>query len=127
MDNTSIQYLHNIKMRSQVIYISILLFVVSAMAASPFIYVEVTVNSNGVIRPVAEKSEIKTLYSGIIDSISCREGEYISRNGPIIYLQSNFKCSKFTSIINDNFFFGNFLIHMFVLQGCDQFINVLIY
>src|SRR6188474_1648586 len=77
MENSSMQYLHSVKMRSQVIYLSILLFVASAMAASPFIYVEVTVNSNGVIRPVAEKSEIKTLYNGIIDSISCRDGEYI--------------------------------------------------
>ena len=94
MDNTSMQYLHSIKMRSQVIYISILLFVISAMAASPFIYVEITVNSNGVIRPIAEKSEIKTLYSGIIDSISCREGEYIRYNSPIIYLQSNLIESK---------------------------------
>lgn len=88
------QYLHNIKMRSQVIYISILLFVVSVIAASPFIYVEVTVNSNGIIRPIAEKSEIKTLYSGIIDSISCREGDYIRHNSPIIYLQSNLIESK---------------------------------
>ena len=94
MVNTSMQYLYNIKTGSQVIYITILLFILSAFVASPFIYVEIAVRSNGIIRPVAEKSEIKTMYSGTIDSINCRDGEYILARNPLIYLQSNLIQSK---------------------------------
>ena len=94
MDHTSMQYLNTIKTRSQVIYITILLFAISALAVSPFINVEVTVSSNGIIRPVAEKSEIKTMYGGTIDSIICREGEFTRSGSPVIYLQSNLVQSK---------------------------------
>jgi multidrug resistance efflux pump len=94
MRNSSMQYLHDIKASSQVIYITILLFILSVLVASAFIYVEVTVNSNGIIRPVAEKAEIKTLYGGTIDSIICHDGEFIRSGSPLIYLQSNLIESK---------------------------------
>jgi len=94
MVNTSMQYLYNIKTGSQVIYITIILFILTAFVASPFINVEIAVRSNGIIRPVAEKSEIKTMYSGTIDSINCRDGEYILARNPLIYLQSNLIQSK---------------------------------
>jgi len=94
MVNTSMQYLYNIKTGSQVIYITIILFILTAFVASPFINVEIAVRSNGIIRPVAEKSEIKTMYSGTIDSINCRDGEYILARNPVIYLQSNLIQSK---------------------------------
>ena len=44
---------------SQMIYWLVLLAVVAALIALPFIYIEVSVQEQGIIRPVAEKTEIR--------------------------------------------------------------------
>ncbi|RZM05845.1 MAG: HlyD family secretion protein, partial [Pedobacter sp.] len=59
-----IYYLPRVTVRSQLIYTSVLLAVVICLAALPFIYVDVSVQAAGLIRPIAERSEIKSLVSG---------------------------------------------------------------
>lgn len=56
--------------RSRVIYISVLLFIVGAFVALPFIMVDVSVQSSGLIRPNADINKITAPVSGNVLSLS---------------------------------------------------------
>ncbi len=53
--------------KSQIIYITILLILIGGFVAMFFIKVNVTVHGIGIFRPKLEKTEIKTLCSGIVN------------------------------------------------------------
>ncbi|MCC5613294.1 hypothetical protein LC612_43100 [Nostoc sp. CHAB 5834] len=57
MTDTLLTYLPTVSTRSQLIYTTILLAVLGAVAALPFIYVDVSVRAGGLVRPVAERSK----------------------------------------------------------------------
>lgn len=84
IENTTESYLPSVSVRSQSIYIFVLLAIIGAFAATPFIYVDVSVQSNGVIRTVAEKNEIRSLVAGLISIVKVKE------NTPIIQGQTLF-------------------------------------
>jgi membrane fusion protein, peptide pheromone/bacteriocin exporter len=84
IENTTESYLPSVSVRSQSIYIFVLLAIIGAFAATPFVFVDVSVQSNGVIRTVAEKNEIRSLVSGLISVAKVKE------NTPIIQGQTLF-------------------------------------
>ncbi len=93
-ENTTISYLSKVSQRSQFIYCAIVLIIILCIALLPFITVDVSVQGNGIIRPVTEKTDIKTLVPGTIDSITVREGETVYEGQPLVLLQSNIIESK---------------------------------
>lgn len=84
IENTTESYLPSVSVRSQSIYIFVLLAIIGAFVATPFIYVDISVQSNGVIRTVAEKNEIRSLVAGLISIVKVKE------NTPIIQGQTLF-------------------------------------
>lgn len=75
---------------SQWIYWLVLIAVVAALAALPFIYVDVSVHDAGVIRPIAEKSEIRASITEWVDSVYVREGQNLKQGDTILtFLPSN--------------------------------------
>lgn len=89
-----IHYLPTITVRSQLIYTSVLLTVVISLAALPFIYVDVSVQAAGLVRPIAERSEIKSLVSGRIAAILVHENQPIHAGSTLIELQSDVVATK---------------------------------
>ena len=89
-----IYYLPRVTVRSQLIYTSVLLAVVICLAALPFIYVDVSVQAAGLIRPIAERSEIKSLVSGRIAAILVHENQPIRAGSTLIELQSDVVATK---------------------------------
>jgi HlyD family secretion protein len=69
---------------SNMIYIIVLLAITGALIALPFVYVDVSVQEMGYIRPVAEKSEISSSISERVDSIFVREGQLIAKGDTIL-------------------------------------------
>ena len=84
IENTTESYLPSVSVRSQSMYIFVLLAIIGAFTATPFIFVDVSVQSNGVIRTVAEKNEIRSLVSGLISVAKVKE------NTPIVQGQTLF-------------------------------------
>ncbi|MCF6184279.1 MAG: HlyD family secretion protein [Bacteroidales bacterium] len=76
--------------KTQIIYTVIVLSVISALISLPFIYVDVTIQADGLIRPVNEKTEVKSMQSGIVKNIFIKEGQIIKKEDTIL------------SIINDD-------------------------
>lgn len=77
-------YLPQVCVKSQLIYTSLLLFVLGVFVALPFIYVDISVASPGVIRTLSEKTELKSLVSGRITKMAVFENQMV-KTGDVLY------------------------------------------
>lgn len=84
IENTTEAYLPEVTVRSQLIYVSVLLLLVGTLAALPFIYVDVSVQSPGIIRTVSEKNELKSLVSGTLAEVKVIENQAV-RQGQVLF------------------------------------------
>jgi membrane fusion protein, peptide pheromone/bacteriocin exporter len=84
IENITESYLPEVSVKSQVIYISVLLAVIGLFVSTFFIYVDVSVQSNGIIRTVAEKNEVRSLVAGIIASARVKENMAV-KQGQVLY------------------------------------------
>ena len=80
--------------KSQVIYITILLIIIGCFLAMFFVKVNVTIHAFGIIRPEIEKTEIKSLCSGIVDWVGIREGEFVFEGQELISIDNEDLTSK---------------------------------
>lgn len=79
---------------------TVLLAVVISLAALPFIKVDVSVRSAGIIRPVTEKNELRCLVAGTIEAVMVREGQHVEKGDVILQLQEDISNSK---LMQNNF------------------------
>lgn len=70
------------------IYRLILLLVILSIAVLPFIKTTVSVTAAGIVRPVEERTEVKPVLSGTIDSILVKEGETVQKGQLIAVLRN---------------------------------------
>ncbi len=77
-------YLPKVNVKSQLIYSTILVFVIGVFVALPFIYVDISVASPGVIRTLSEKTELKSLVSGRITKMQVFENQMVN-TGDLLY------------------------------------------
>lgn len=89
IENTTESYLPSVSVRSQSIYIFVLLAIIGAFASTPFIFVDVSVQSNGVIRTVAEKNEIRSLVSGLISVAKVKENTPVMQGQTLFVLKTD--------------------------------------
>ena len=89
IENTTEAYLPNVAVRNQFIYILALLMVVGALLSTPFVFVDVSVQSNGIIRTVAEKSEVRSLVSGLISSVQVKENTPVRMGQTLFILKTD--------------------------------------
>ena len=72
IENSIETYIYRYTTSSQRIYWIVLAAVAITLVSLPFIYVDISVQGGGVIRPVAEKTEIKSPVNEIVDSVYVR-------------------------------------------------------
>ena len=72
IENSIETYIYKHTTTSQKIYWVVLAAVTVALVSLPFIYVDISVQGLGVIRPVAEKTEIKSPVTELVDSVYVR-------------------------------------------------------
>jgi len=80
-------YIAKYSTASKKIYWVALTAVVATLIALPFIYVSVSVQEAGVIRPIAEKTEIRANISESVDSVFVKEGQTVNKGDTILTLQ----------------------------------------
>ena len=74
--------------KSQMIYWVVLSAVVIAFVSLPFIYVDVSVQDAGIVRPAAEKTEIKSPITEFVDSVYVSEGSNVNAGDTILVFRS---------------------------------------
>ena len=84
IENSIETYIYQHTTKSQIIYWIVLAAVTAVMIALPFIYVDISVQGSGVVRPVTEKTEIKSSITELIDSVYVREGDQVNKGDVLL-------------------------------------------
>ena len=69
IENSIETYIYHRTTKSQIIYWVALGTITISLIALPFIYVDISIQGNGIVRPVTEKTEIKSAITEYIDSV----------------------------------------------------------
>jgi len=85
--NTIENLLHDNNVKSNGIYIIVVVLIIAVITLLPFIKVSITVQGRGFIRPVSEKTEIKINQSEIVSQVCIHEGQFVKRGDTIITLR----------------------------------------
>ena len=104
IENSIETYIYQHTTKSQIIYWIVLFAVTVTLVALPFIYVDISVQGSGVVRPVAEKAEITSSITEIVDSVFVKEGEQVNKGDVILRFRTNssdYKINYQTSRLND--------------------------
>lgn len=91
---TTEAYLPKVTVRSQLIYVLVLLALVMALGSLPFIKVDVSVQSTGMIRPAAERNELKSLVAGTVAHVYVRDNQRVKLGQPLLRLQTDMLDTK---------------------------------
>lgn len=81
-------YLARHSIKPQWIYWIVLAAITGTIIVFPFIYIDLSVQDTGIVRPVGEKAEIKSTVTEYVDSIFIKEGSKINRGDTILTLRS---------------------------------------
>jgi multidrug resistance efflux pump len=65
----------------------LLLGILATMASLPFIYTDISIKTSGITRPITERTEIRSIISGMIDSLFYTEGERVQKNATILRIK----------------------------------------
>jgi len=77
-------YLAKYTASSRKIYWAVLLAIVAVLGILPCIYVDISIQEQGVIRPLVEKTEIKASITELVDSVYVKEGYAINQGDTIL-------------------------------------------
>jgi HlyD family secretion protein len=94
MQDSVYTWLPTVQPKSQIIYTIVLGAVAAALLAAFFIKVDVSVNVPGIVRPVTEKGELRSLTSANIASVLVKEGETVKEGQLLLLLQQDMTNSK---------------------------------
>nr|WP_294587241.1 biotin/lipoyl-binding protein [uncultured Bacteroides sp.] len=86
IENSIETYIYQHTTKSQIIYWVVLAAITLTCIALPFIYVDISVQGSGIVRPVTEKAEITSSITEIVDSVYVREGQQVNK-GDVIQSQ----------------------------------------
>jgi len=97
--------------KASYLYIIILSCVFFLILSLPFIHSDISIKSMGITRPVTERTEVKPIMTGIIDTIYFKEGEMVNKDAVILRLKdpntkgklimNNFEISQREQFIHD--------------------------
>lgn len=77
--NNSLLYLHQIRIRSQIIYVSTLLAVIVALFSLPFVHTTVSVKGQGLMQSNIEKAELLAPANGRLIAVNLQDNQKIKK------------------------------------------------
>lgn len=104
IENSIETYIYQRTTKSQMIYWVVLLAITATIVALPFVYVDISVQGSGVVRPVTEKTEIKSAITELVDSIYVSEGDQVKKGDILLRFRTNsadYKINYQTHRLND--------------------------
>lgn len=94
MQHSTYTWLPRVKVRTQLLYTTVLAAVFIALISLPFIKVDVSVKATGLVRPITEKHELRNLVAGTIAAILVTDGQKLLKGQEILRLQEAVSDSK---------------------------------
>jgi membrane fusion protein, peptide pheromone/bacteriocin exporter len=106
-----IRFLHDTRVKSGIIYVSVLICFLGSVFALPFLRVSLSVQGRGIIRPVSELAEVRVIPSAVVDDVFIAEGRHVLQGDTLITLSTaetdrqldyrNQELKKLTGFISD--------------------------
>ena len=90
---------HSSVLRSRVIYLVILSATILALTSLPFIPVEISINSQGMIQSSLERSELLASVSGRIVDVKLKDNQRVFKGDTILLIDSSLPGQQ-SNIIN---------------------------
>lgn len=100
-----------IKKKLQNIYVVTMFCLLVFFTSLPFIKTDISIKSSGITRPTSERTEVKPIMTGIIDTIFYKEGDKVTKDAVILKLKdpttkgkvimNNFEISQREQFIHD--------------------------
>ena len=84
LENSTEGYLPTVAVRSQWIYSITVAAIILTMSSLPFLYVDISVPGNGILRTTNEKTELRSLVNGVIQNATASENESVKK-GEMLY------------------------------------------
>lgn len=81
------QHLARFSKRSHVIYVTVIVVLSAGAVALPVIHVDVSVQSDGIVRPVTEKHEVTAPTGGFVETFAVRETQQIQQGQLLLRLR----------------------------------------
>lgn len=82
-------YLSKRHSKTNIIYIVVILSLAVFLILLPFIYVDISVEGSGEIRPWEERNTLSSPVTEIIDRVYVREGDFVKKGQPILKFRTN--------------------------------------
>lgn len=104
IENSIEAYIYQRRTNSQVIYCVVLAAITIAILSLPFVYVDVSTQSSGSVRPVTERTELTSPMTEIVEKVFVKEGQWVKKGEPIIRFKSdgsNYKIGYQASLMSD--------------------------
>lgn len=89
IENSIEAYIYQHTTKSQVIYWVVLATIALAFVLLPFVYIDISIQSNGVVRPAFEKTDITATISGIINEVYVREGQKVKKGDILLRFRAS--------------------------------------
>lgn len=89
IENSIETYIYQHTTKSQIIYWVVLAALTVTLIALPYIYVDISIQGGGIVRPVTEKTEIKSAVTEYIDSVFVREGQQVEQGDILLCFRTN--------------------------------------
>ncbi|TDO24455.1 HlyD family secretion protein [Pedobacter duraquae] len=99
VENTAEYHFQRNRSTTLIIYQLILLFLTCALLAIFFVKVDVNVQSTGLFRPIQERTDIKPLISGRVDSVFIKENSHVKAGQVLLTIKRESLESK-NSLVN---------------------------
>ncbi|MFT3823586.1 MAG: HlyD family efflux transporter periplasmic adaptor subunit [Chitinophagaceae bacterium] len=87
-------WLPRVQVQSQVIYVTVVGAVIAALLAAIFVKVDVSVNVAGIVRPVTERTELRSLAGATINTVPVKEGDHVDAGQVLLTLQQDMTDNK---------------------------------
>ncbi len=87
MSDTALYYLPSMRKTGFHIYYLVILLVFMGVGSLFFIHVLISVQAPGIVRPAQERTTIRSMVSGIIDSLYYKEGDQVEKNALILSIR----------------------------------------
>lgn len=88
IDHTIESYLPRVTVKSQLIYTTVILVFLGGLALLPFIYINVSIQCPGIVRPVVERTELRTLIAGTIEQVTGSDGQQVAEGQELVRLSA---------------------------------------
>lgn len=117
--DTTISYLPSFRKRIYTLYWTLIAIIIFCLIVLPLIHITIAITTQGITRPIQERTELKSIIGGIIDTIYYYEGSSIKKGATLISIKDPTTKSK---RIRNNFEInqhGNFIHDLLLLTSAE--------